>query len=248
MNIFKSLFSVTLSGLVTLAFTAEAQEILVRAPSGEMFLMEVEPDEPFFSVLERVKLHAGCDHEVEDVDPNVEQITENSPFILDYSMLGSLQAKWNGGKRDYSAELSKGDKDDIKLILTTMAKYASNDPTKLFRLWRKEKDLKQAGDRIEKIHPLRFLSHVFTNEELKAAMAAVRKCSIVWKKYYEGFNESMEIENKNENLTPYITDFATFLSINSASVTNIVGNKDWAGLIDYLIESIPRTGNTRIDF
>jgi len=55
-------------------------------------------------------------------------------------------------------------------------------------------DLVAAGDRIDHVHPLRFLEAVFTDEELKVGIRNIRGKGWVWNHFVGGLKDSLSTE------------------------------------------------------
>lgn len=149
------------------------------------------------------------------------------------------QSAW----RDYSYPASDDEKELIAFIVTTLG----NKP--LTKIYREKDALKKAGDKIDHIHPLRFLEVVFTDEELKASIANIRESRWVWGEFKKGLFNSLKDETKNRNVTSeYIADFANTVNIDPQLIVPYFLQLDWDGLIFALIKNVPREGNpTRYD-
>lgn len=140
--------------------------------------------------------------------------------------------------RNYQGKISKSDVDDLTFILSTMAKSS------LAGIATKRSDLKRAGERIEHLHPYRFLEIIFTNEELKAYVAAVRGRAFVWKEFLNGLEGSFEDEWKNKNVTTeQLKDFSNRVGLDHNLLQPYVKDQRWKDLVNKLIDTIPREGN-----
>ncbi len=138
--------------------------------------------------------------------------------------------------RDYYAGVSKQEKKDIAYIVNTLAKDS------LVSLASSKSSLKKAGDRIEKVHPLNFLMVIFSDEELKAGIHAIRgRTSWIWDEFMGGVNSSMKEESAKDNLKlEFINDFAQKVGIQTAVILPSIQNGKWEELVDTLINTIPR--------
>lgn len=140
--------------------------------------------------------------------------------------------------RNYDVPLSKQDREDISYIVTSLAKYSWTE------LLCHRSSIKKAGARVDPVHPLRFLECIFTSEELKAGVHAIRDRKRIWKEFSSGLFESLELESKRDNLTPaQVLDFSNSLGINSAKINQNIQKRRWTELVDQLIELLPRQGN-----
>ena len=145
--------------------------------------------------------------------------------------------------RNYNVPVTPQEKKDLSYILNTLARnsWAS--------ILGSKPALDKAGDRIDHLHPLRFLMTIFTDEELKADISAVKSKKIIWKKFFSGLEESLKQESQRNNMRPeYITDFANTVGINVNLINPSIKDKNWKEFVNILIDKIPRTGNpTRYD-
>lgn len=141
--------------------------------------------------------------------------------------------------RNYFAQLSQKEKDDIRFILTTLA---NNSVVKIATY---RSSLKKAGDRVDHIHPFRFLQCIFTNEDLKVCIRNIQGKSWVWGEFLEGITSSLREETQKNNLRPeYLVDFATILGIDVDAVYQSYLNNQWEEMVNILINIVPRTGIT----
>ncbi len=138
--------------------------------------------------------------------------------------------------RDYYAGVSKQEKKDIGYIVTTLAKES------LVSLASSKSSLKKAGDRIEKVHPLNFLMVIFTDEELKAGIHAIRgRTSWIWDEFMGGVNSSMKEESSKDNLKlEFVKDFAQKVGIQLPLILPSIQGARWEELVNILIDTIPR--------
>lgn len=135
-------------------------------------------------------------------------------------------------------DVTKQEKKDLVYIVHSLAR---NSWTSILS---DKSALKKAGDRIGHLHPLRFLMTVFTDEELKADISAVRGRSLVWKNFYEGLENSFKQESQKNNIPQeFVDDFAARLGIDVALVTPLINESRWKDFIDTLIDKVPRSGN-----
>jgi hypothetical protein len=153
---------------------------------------------------------------------------------LPFEVYGSPSSSW----RDYSEEVTDQEKENIAYIVKTLGNKS------LPKIYREKEALKKAGDKIDHVHPLRFLMTIFTNEELKAAICNIRESRWVWGEFKKGLFNSLKDESKNKNMNDeYIQHFATTVHINPALINPPINRSDWDGLISTLIKNVPREGN-----
>lgn len=160
-------------------------------------------------------------------------------LIVDIRDFRAVKAKW----RDYSEEVTEQEKEYIVYIVTTLGNKA------LTKIYKEKDNLKKAGDKIDHLHPLRFLRTVFTDEELKAAIANIKESRWVWGEFKKGLFNSLKEETRNKNMgSEYIDDFARAIDIDPSLILPSINQSDWDALVSVLIKNVPREGNpTRYD-
>lgn len=194
---------------------------------GESFEVEVEESEPFLGVLD--KIHSYYDKCEKHSSP------QSSLLSFDVSSVGitvrSKQLNW----RDYAVPASRYDKKDIHFIITTLA----NDS--LIGIASSRSSLKRAGERIDYLHPFRFLMTIFSHEELKAGAHAIRdRGGLVWNGFTDGIVGSLKEESANKNVLQFVPDFAKKLKIDPALILPSLEKGKWIDFVNILIDKIPR--------
>lgn len=144
-----------------------------------------------------------------------------------------------GRPRDYNAPLTTNEKSDIRYIITTLASKS------LISIAKNRSQLEAAGDRIDHIHPLKFLLAVFTDEELKVGIRNIRGRGWVWNDFISGICQSFSTESSIGNLKlDFIQNFAALTKIQTMQIMTQIQNNRWEELVDVLIEIIPRNGDS----
>ena len=139
--------------------------------------------------------------------------------------------------RNYSAAVTSTEKENIRHIIRSLAKH------NWAQLAKSESTLKKTGDKINHIHPLKFLQTVFTDEELKVGLYVIRNKSLVWGEYYDGLKKSLNEESDANNMVQFVPDFANNVGVNVHAILPYIQSRQWNVLIDTLINSLPRQGN-----
>lgn len=140
--------------------------------------------------------------------------------------------------RDYNIPVTAAEKADLAYIANTLGQSS------LAGIATSKSSLKKAGDRIDHLHPLRFLMTIFTDEELKADISAIRSRGWIWDKFFDGLEGSLREESKKDNIRQeFITDFAHVVGINASLIEPAIQEKKWKEFVDILIDVIPRAGN-----
>ncbi len=136
--------------------------------------------------------------------------------------------------RDYNKPLTQSDSQDIKYIINNLSNSS------LINIMLNRSSIERAGDRIDSVHPMQFLLHVFTNPELIAYIHNIKERSLIWKDFYQGLANSLQTESSEDNLDQYIPDFALKLKINAAPLVQAAGEKNWDKFLGVLFTSIAR--------
>jgi hypothetical protein len=102
--------------------------------------------------------------------------------------------------------------------------------------------MKRAGDRIESVHPLRFLQVVFTDEKLKVSMKKVAsKGGRYWTELMGGLKRSLAEEQGKGNLTiAQVSQFAELVGIPPGLIGNSIVQARWDEMVWLLIQNVPR--------
>lgn len=201
----------------------EYAEVIICLPSYEKITLQINPHDTFDDICKQAELIMGSDnHHKKTIVFNYEANTASKILF-----------------RDYNLKISKKEKQDIAFIVTTLGRSS------LKKIWDAESSLKKAGDRVDHVHPLRFISCIFSDEELKVGLLQVReRTGLISKKFFNGLYDSLTAEADLDNLRiEYIQDFAANLNIDSNAIVGPIQQRDWKGLIDTLIILLPRSGN-----
>lgn len=150
----------------------------------------------------------------------------------------SLCSSKKSPARNYYAPITQQEKDDLAYIINTLAKSS------LLSIASSKSSLKKAGDRIDHLHPLKFLMGIFTDEELKANISAIKNRGWVWDKFYDGIEGSLFEESKKNNIkAEFVMDFSRTIGINAQLILPSIKQKKWKEFVNILIDTIPRKGN-----
>lgn len=195
---------------------ASSNTVVIENSVGETIDLGIDANDCFLDVVDQIQAYF------------------QEEWSLSISHAG-LVARAKKEARDYHASVSKSEKDDIAYIVNTLA-YES-----LIKIGSQKSSLKKAGDRIDHIHPFKFLEVVFNNEKLKVGIDAIRgQSSWVKDGFFDGFNGSLKEEAARNNLLPFVNDFAKRVKIDAKLITPALKKGDWKGFINTLIEEIPR--------
>lgn len=127
--------------------------------------------------------------------------------------------------------LTEQDRTIIYEIIKTIA-----DNGKLTLLF-KQNHLKQLGTQINHVHPLKFLSAIFTHPELKICMIDVYDDYFKKTGFLDGLAPSLTREAEKGKLTQYLDDFAADLQVSLDGIKPYFQSGDWEELVRYLIQT-----------
>ena len=205
----------------------EAVSLSIESAVQEEVLVYVQPQDSFRDVIGMVRNNFPLNE------------GQSQEFRINFAVNGSVvQAKAvqvANTARDYSAGLSTVQQEDIRYILKTLSNSS------ILKIGASESSLKKAGERIDAVHPLRFLEYVFTDEELKVCMHNMHGRSWVWKEFISGIIGSFNEEYARGNIkADQIANFIKTLKITPSLINSSIQNQRWTDLIDTLIAKIPR--------
>ncbi len=216
---------------VVLAPLSYGSEMLITTYDGRTFVFDVDPEESIGALQDRIGALEEMDSE--------SYVVEAAP------RLGAMSIAANGGQgkelgypRDYCSEVTYEEMVDIRYIVTSLA----NKP--LLSIALIKSDLEAAGDRIDHLHPLRFLMTVFTDEELKVGIRNIRGRGWVWKHFVGGLKNCMSTESRIGNMCDeHIIHFSDVVQVDPENALELVSTHQWDAFIEYLIRAVPRDGD-----
>ena len=241
----------TLAALFYLPLTADGKDIVVSAPNGNHLIFEINPEETFFEVIEKIDHFLDLSPEEQTMffvsstklSENENDKTWQKEYRLDYCL--SSRAVYKAATsdkslpwRDYNVEVTDEEKDIVYYIIHTMGTKS------LFKIYNEKSKLKKEGEKIDHLHPFRFLLAIFTDEDLKVDMANIKGSKLVWSEFKKGLFTSLTEETKRNNVTSdQIKDFSDQLGIKDSLIIDSLKKKDWDDFISILIKNVPREGN-----
>lgn len=111
----------------------------------------------------------------------------------------------------------------------------------LVKITKSKSSLKKAGKRIDHIHPLKFLTCVLTDNQMKASFQAMQDRSWVWGEFFSGLKDSLEEEASRGNMKiEFIRDFSLQVSVSEDLIYPSISQKKWKQFISILINAIPK--------
>ncbi len=218
-----------------------SNSVMIENSSGESIELGIDVNDRFLDVLNQIQAYfqeESCmmkDHEqIPETSNFVQGISWRDPqwnLLVSHAGLTARAKNW----RDYQASVSKKEKENIVYIMRTLASES------LISIGKKKSSLKSAGDHIDHLHPFRFLITVFTDEELKARIAAIRdRGGWVGDGFFDGITKSLKDEAAHGNLLQFTQDFATQVNIDSELISSSLQQGKWKEFVSILIDKIPR--------
>lgn len=142
-------------------------------------------------------------------------------------------------ERNYWEEVQIKDKEDITFIIDTLA-YKS-----LASVFCKKKKLEEAGDRINHLHPLRFLLYILSDPKLNAALRAIYSRDLLWSNFVGGTYSSLKEESDRGNMQEEcVSDFCSQLGINDldvrSEIVEALQTESWSVFMQLLFLHVPR--------
>ncbi|MEZ5315490.1 MAG: hypothetical protein R3E91_04695 [Chlamydiales bacterium] len=213
--------------LIIVLGSTYANEMVVNTRDGKTFLFEFDPSESLAEIQARIT-----------------SLTKEAYFF----MLSSESEFWKmkteehgnylGSPRDYSSAVTLEEWSDIHYIVNSLANQS------LIAIAFMKTDLEAAGNRIDHIHPLRFLMTVFTDEELKVGIRNIFGRGWIWHHFINGVKDCLDTEANIGNLKDeYVYHFASIVAIHPHKILEPIHEQNWDQLIKILLEEIPRQGN-----
>lgn len=211
------------------------EEIYVHTPSGDSLAIEVSAEDRFCEVFNQIDAYLAS----LDADQCLLQSSHHDEFMLEYTRAAPPQSRQAAQQRDYNRPVTAAEKEDIGYIVKNLA---TNTWTQLLR---HRSSLKKAGERVDHVHPLRFLMCIFTDEELKGGIHSINgRGGKIWREFYSGLADSLEEESTRGNMeSQVIKDFAHRVGVKVDLITPHINEHRWSAFIEVLIKNIPRGGN-----
>lgn len=230
--------------LFTLAVHLQAEPVVVMLDEGVQCELNVDDSRSIYEiaadVLAAVGLPLEGNHMIIEVDPAKEG-------ALKVHLIKGVDAKahgeYLGHPRNPEAPLTATEKNDIRFIITTLANK------NLISIAKHRSELEAAGDRIDHLHPLVFLTTAFTDEELKVGVRKIRGRGWIWSDFVGGLTKCLATESSCNNLKQeQIASFARKVGIKPELLYPAYDERRWEAFLDELITHVPRTGDPgRID-
>jgi len=204
-------------------------EILVDTQDGQTYVLDLNPDESLGEFQNRISAL------IEDEEAFIVAVPSKKKKIHPQA---SRHGGFLGYPREYDAQMTQQEKADIHFIVTSLANKS------LITIALMKGDLESAGDRIDHLHPLRFLMTVFTDEEMKVGIRNIRGRGWIWNNFIDGLKKTLATEANIDNIKDeYIIHFAQMVELDVNRIYPSIQTQSWEAFIQILITEIPRKGN-----
>jgi hypothetical protein len=129
----------------------------------------------------------------------------------------------------YQLRLLDKDKKRIDKLIKELA------DSSYWSLLRRKKEFDKLKEKIEPIHPLRFIGYIYSKDSLKKRMPRIQNESLKWNRFVSSFGDRMSKEASHGNLLPYLPGFCQLLGVNPRDVEHFIQKRDWKKLLDFLM-------------
>jgi hypothetical protein len=112
----------------------------------------------------------------------------------------------------------------------------------LAKLYFKEDEMTMLGNKVQHVHPLKFLETVLTNPHLKQSMVQVEDSYFKWRGFLNGssnapgFVARCNREADHNNFAPYIRGFCQVVKAHPEQVRAFIERREWEKLVRFLIK------------
>lgn len=246
MRFFGALLSCFIACLITFIPAIGTETFLLKSLSGEEFVVNANPNDSDQQILTQIEQHVDfANHMAYLNNAEIQKQTQVKEFLLDY-LVAEIQSpemlfakSTTSTPRNYNEAVNPSQKKDISFIVKTIA---NNSMVKILKY---KSSLEKAGDRVNSVHPLRFLMCIFTDEELKVCIRNIQSKGWAWSNFMGGLSDSLTEEYNRNNMTDdFIQNFAATVGINPSIIYPAISGKNWHELVNLLIKYIPRQGDT----
>jgi hypothetical protein len=127
-------------------------------------------------------------------------------------------------------EFTEQDRANIAELISTMAK--NNE----FQLIFKQGHLKNIGAQINHVHPLKFLSSIAVNPDLKPLIGPMSDDYFKWNKLINGLGAGLTREAIKGKLDLYLADFSAEVGIPAEEIRPYFESRDWPNFVLFLMK------------
>ncbi|MCB1107634.1 MAG: hypothetical protein KDK76_06030 [Chlamydiia bacterium] len=135
----------------------------------------------------------------------------------------------------YQLRLTPEDQNNISKMITSMGELG------WLGLLQKKGTMEKLGDKIQPVHPLRFMGYVLITPSLKKQLPKIMNDLVKRKSFFNGhgkrtgFSQRMTNELNNNNFMQFIPGFAQSIGVSEQSLMRFIHARDWEGMIRHLM-------------
>ncbi len=207
-----------------------AKPLQVVNSVGEKIEIDIQATDSFLDVMAWIESY--CQSE-----PVTAESATRTEMNWDWSVSpAKMSVRAKKAFRDYDVPITKEDKKNLAYIVNTLARDS------LLSIGTSRSSIKKVGDKLEHLHPLRFVMIIFTDEEMKAGAHAIRdRGGWIWDGFLGGITRSLTDESARQNVKEeHIRDFAKVVGIDADLILPPLQQERWKDFVDILIDNIPR--------
>ncbi len=166
--------------------------------------------------------------------PLAKYVDEELEIEDSYRKDGTLMIKHCNQTEDsiaayYALPLTEHEKGIIHWVIHTIAKR-----TKAVLLF-KESSVRKESDKIEHVHPFRFLSYIIGEGNLRGDLKKIHNDHFKWNGFLKNISQRLNKQADRGNLLPYVDGFAHSLNANPDKIRHMVEKRNWHDLITYFL-------------
>ncbi len=132
----------------------------------------------------------------------------------------------------YTLDISDVDKDNVTNLITKLA------DRNVFQLLRHKREMNRLGDKVNHLHPLRFIGYIFSRQDLTKNMWIVHQSGFKWRAFAEGFSGGMQVNAKKNNLLIYVPGFCHETKADEQIITKLIEKQQWEAVLMYFIRNV----------
>ncbi|MCH9610412.1 MAG: hypothetical protein S4CHLAM81_12850 [Chlamydiales bacterium] len=137
-------------------------------------------------------------------------------------------------QRSFELGISETQLEDLRYSLRSLA-YNSFSEILADRV-----NLQAAMLRVDKVHPLNFIMHVFIDQELVDCIHRMYSKNWLWRHFYVRVKRSLDEEVERDNVRPeYVQHFCDVLQIEFEATMEWIFHSNWDALLAHLFETFP---------
>jgi hypothetical protein len=117
----------------------------------------------------------------------------------------------------------------IAYLITTLGKSGK------LTLLGKYRELRQIGDDIDPVHPLKMLSIILKDPELRLCLKAIYSDHFKWSNFIDGMKNKLSVLHQEDRVSIYIPDFAQDVGVKIDQLQKFIQSQQWEKMVIFLI-------------